>query len=552
MALFSQLIRFFFGFRTYKRGLAIHLLFLLFYSLCFIGVYYFLGCKIHEESTRAYYQRVLSKYLVACMVLHLLLLIAARRKQFALLAKEYFTEKGSAMNLAVFRIMFFFMLAGHFSYVPTTAEISWTYLPHSSRVDLPYMGWLVQNIPIGPLIFQVCAYTSGLLCLLICVGLFTRYALWALIPLAFYVLGVPMFFGKVSHYHILFWLPVFLCFSPVADVWSLDALMRKKRNIVISTSPHIKYILPFKILWLQLAIIYVFAGIIKLWDGGLDWALSESMVNQMEWEWVENYDKVPGFRLDLYPVLAKIGGLCIIYFELLYFLFIIKPSGRIWAFLGAFSLHKLAGYFMYIDFINLRLVQLSYVNWNNMYNRVVLKIKEHRPDDELASTQSTWTTLKAEKVMPTFIVGMIFISLNFVFSALKINSFPFSSYPTYSGIVPNKVQLLRMDAFDSNGVKVDVKAVGSRSGFRWENIRPFEQRIAEIYERKDSVLLKTKLNEYWLLWVYSVPQLKAVTKVDMYLETTSIVPERRKEILKSEYLGTVPDSAKSCIPDGVR
>ncbi len=539
MKLLPSIYQFLFGFNTYKRGLIIHLSLLFFYSLFFIGAYFLLRLIVEPPDLKAYRQVQLSQLLVICMIMHLLTLMYFRWEQLVALVKEYFTEKGSPYNLAIFRILFFFKLGGHFLFQTLFFEIAWTHLPDSSRVSLPLIGWMVQNIPINPTLYAIFSVIAGVLCWLICIGLFTRQAALLLLPFAFYVLGVPMFFGKMNHYHILFWVPLLLCLAPMTDVWSVDAWIRKKRNRFISVEPHMKYFLSFKLMWLVLAIIYVFAGIIKLWDCGLDWALSDSMINQMRWEWVENYDRVPRFRLDNYPVLAKLSGMAVIYFELLYFLLLIKPKGRIWALIGGFSLHKLCGYFMYIDFADLRLVAASYIDWPKIKAFFTNKFKPLQVKKETLNENKLLVILKKEKLKPAFIIGLILITMNFILSACRINSFPFSSYPTYSAIIKDEIKVIRLDAFTADNKKVDVKQLGIKENFRWENIRQFEMRIADAFENKDSMAVRNKIEEYWMLWRNNVKNLDNITRVDMFLETSSIVPERRKEILKTEFVGTV-------------
>lgn len=539
-----QIYNFLFKYETYKRGLIIHLLLFLVYTFVQISVYYLIGSRISDEPTRVYYQLNWGKVMVLCLVFHLVLLISIRWKQTKMLTKEYFTEEGSPYNLAIFRIIFFFNLGGHFLFYCTTNLISWSHLPASNKVGLPFIAWLIDLLPVNPSLYYTISVIAGVLCLFVCIGIFTRASILLLIPFAFYVIGVPMFYGKISHHHILLWVPIIFCFSPVSDVLSLDALIRRKKYSEKRAS-HFKYALPFKMLWLQLAIIYCFAGIIKLWDCGLDWALSDSMINQMQWEWVEQYDKVPAFRLDLYPVLAKFGGLSVIYFEILYFLLILKPSGRIWAFLGAFSLHKVAGYFMYIDFGNLRMVGLSYINWHKFLSYFKTRIKASQITKKETGEISLWKSIIAGKSGPAFAVGLLLVFINFAFSALKIHSFPFSSYPTYSGIVKNEIKIVRMEAYTEEGNEINIKYLGEKAGFRWETFRPFEQKIAYLFESGDTLQVQTKMEEYWMMWNNNVKGLEDVTRVKMILETSSIVPEERSKILKSEYLGTIyPDISK--------
>lgn len=536
MSLLNHIHRFFFAFDSYATGVKRHLVLLLAYSAAFIGFYFFYERLYPDADEFFYHQQRLSRLLLAVMALHLLLVTVFRRKQIALLGREYFSEKGSAFNLAVFRIIFFFMLAGHCFFYSPVKDLPWAGMPDSSRVSLPFMGWLVQHIPITPSLFLGCAIIAGILCFMVCIGFLTRYASVLLLPFVFYIIGIPMFYGKLSHSHILLWVPVFMSFAPSADALSLDAWLRRRKGLDDSLRPRVEYMLSFKLIWLQLAVIYFFAGVVKLWDCGLDWALGENMVNQMRWEWVEQYDRVPSLRLDNYPVIAKAGGLLVIYFELLYVFLIVKPKGRIWAFITAFSFHKICGYFMYIDFENLRMTALSYINWQKL--RTVFQKEETAVFSEEAN-EPIFQFIPSGRISRGFAMGLLLIAINVLFSCFKIHSYPFSSYPTYSAMARDHIDLVRMDAYDSANRKIDLKGLAKQANFRWENIRPYEMRIVEAFERKDSLAVSGKINEYWLIWRNNLKELGKAKRVEVFIESSSIVPEKRKQILRTDTIGVL-------------
>lgn len=524
---------FFFEFNTFKQGLRIHLTALLVYSLLFILCYFLVALKNGN-------QLLLSRMLVLTMVTHALLLLSFRKQQCLQFATTYFNEKGQAFNLATFRIIFFFFLSMHFWLYVIPKHSFWASMPHSSRVGLPFIGWLIDVLPITEPLFFFAGVAAGLFSLLVCIGFCTRISLILLLPFAAYAIAIPMFFGKISHQHFLLWVLLLLCLSPVHDVLSVDAWLKKKRGLVLNTEPSIKYLLPFKFTWLILATIYFFAGIVKLWDCGLDWALSDSMINQIRWEWVEHYDTVPGFRLDNYPAIAKVGGLLVIYFELLYFLLIFSPKSRIWALLSAITFHKICGYFMYIDFKHLQEIGLSYINWQKLFSFFTKKPGSPVTDGMVSEPQvSLFKNLKKNKLMPTFIIGISVLSLVFLCSAFRIHSFPFSSYPTYSALVPGNITVLRMEATDVNGEIINIRKLGADAQFRWENIRPYELRIAETFKKHDTTLLDMKLKEYWDLWEKNIPDLQKAKQVKFYLDTYPIEPEKRNILLDSVFVGVI-------------
>jgi len=508
------------------------------YSGVFIGTYFI----IYEQSYRAnfqwYYQVIISRLLVVTMVFHLVLVLGVKWKDFVQMVRQFFSEKGSSVNLSLFRFVIFWRFGMHFLFYCSTTGSSWASLPYSQRVSLPFLGWLIKWIPIDPQLYEIACIIAGISCLLIAVGFFSRLFLVMLIPFAFYCLGVPVFFGKINHSHIILWVIIIFCYSPVDDALSIKQWIRKRKFDGLAPPDDVKYMLPFKILWLQLSIIYFFAGFVKLWDSGLDWALSDSVIYQMQNEWAEHYDKVPAFRIDRYPWLVKLGGLATIYFELLYIFLILRPKSRIWAFISAFSFHKITGYFFYIDFTELRLVHFSYIPWNKFIN-FIRNRKASSIDYSTIPSESTKKSIGSSMIKFGFLCGVLLLLTNFMFSFFRIHSYPFSSYPTYSGLFKNEFVSINMIAYNGSGDVVDVMQQGKDSKFRWESIRPYELEIIRFYNEGSTQTMEEKMQEYWLIWTANIPNLKGVVKVEMFKETTELAPEKRLDVIKRDSLGTI-------------
>lgn len=528
--MFATLHKRLFSFESFAQGARIHLSIFCCYLLLFVFGYFLFYSNSNQTSIIS--GITYSRFFLLFALFHFFIILIIRKKQCANFLIHFWNEKGSAKNLALFRIFFFFTLAGHFAVYTFQKELSWTYMPQSSRISLPFIGWFIHHIPINPTLYSVLSILAAVFSFMVCIGFFTRYAILLLIPCALYVLGVPMFFGKINHHHILIWIPLFFCFAPIADAWSIDAI-RKKKQVIHSAI----YSRPLKFVWIQLAIIYFFAGWVKLWDCGFEWALGNNMLNQIRWEWVEHFDKVPNLRIDHYPAVAKFGGLIVIVFELLYFLLIFKKNTRLIALVSATVFHLITGYFMYIDFATLRMIALSYIDWEKFLNSVKAYLK-------LPNTLSTdFDTLEQNQInipnKKAIFLSTTVLSINFIFSCFSIHSYPFSSYPTYSAIAPNEITTLRMDAYTNENKKVNVKLIAQQNKFRWETMRPYEITIAKLYKEKDTVLMKQKLMEYWLIWKNNLKQLHQVQYINLFLETTSIKPEERKNILKTDSLGVL-------------
>lgn len=530
----SRIVSYLYGFNNYYKSLAVHLGTLLFYTLLFCGFYFLLKNQIKEQTTFFYAQLMLSKALVLLILLHLGSFFLFRKSKSLEELKSFFFEKSSAYNLAIFRIIAFLIVVRSFSGEVFGSFEQWSYLPDTAKVDLPFIGWIIDIIPINHELYTTIGKVGYILALCGLWGFQTKWILKIYIPIALYLWGVPCFFGKLNHHHIMVWIPILLAFSPCSDVLSIDALIRRIRKKPRKISNAIEYSLPFKFIWITFGSIYCCAGFYKLWDTGLYWALSENLVNQIQLEWVENYDVVTNFRIDKHPTLLKFSGILVILFEITYPIFLIRPATRFINFAGSWVLHLTAGHFLSIDFAYLRKMHFSLFNWNKWLVKIQNRFSKPRK-----TVQSEELTFSQIKRYPILYVGGVLVGMNLIFGILGISSWPFSAYPAYTSIVENKVHLIEMIASDSSGNVIDVKKIGKEVNFRWENIRPFEEQIAQAVLKGDTTNLNQKLRSYWELWRTKVPELNTVNKIEMDLVTTYIEPEKRETILSKIHLGVV-------------
>ena len=520
--------------KNYVRSLCWHILLMLGYVGLFCIAYYSLNYFYTDKATFFFWQNILSKVLVLTILLQLASVFILKKDITVHTLKKFLLEKNSAYNLAIFRIIFFFFIFG--SLVRgMESSMAWTTLPETARVGLPYIGWLIDILPISPEIYDSMRLIGVILAFTGLIGFQTRWTLKLYIPVAFYLWAVPCFFGKLNHNQILLWIPIIFAFSQCSAVWSVDAIIKKLRKTWTPPEKSVIYGLPLTLIWIHLAMIYCFSGLHKLWDTGLFWGLSDNIINQIQLEWVENYDMTTAIRIDKYPILLRTGAIGIILFEIVYPLFLIKPSLRFINFIGAWSLHLTAGYLMNIDFVNLRRSHFSLINWSRLKSLRLFRKKKETPVLHPHEDFEAKTLYKQAVFYP----GIILVLGNLFFGIAGINSWPFSAYPAYSGVVENTVQLIKIDAYDQNGQLTDVKSLGKEQSFRWENIRPFETEIAHTFKQGDTVLLQEKIESYWKLWTSKVQGLDAIEKVTMTLETTSLVPEERHIILDAQVLGTL-------------
>ena len=500
--------------------------------IAFSAAYFVLQFFISSKAVFFQTQLYLSYGLLVVLGGQFVLVVLRSRLTLVSFLHSLFTQNGSAYNLAMFRVVVGLQLMGIY-YTNITANAYWAGFPDNMRVSLPYMGWFIQNVPISPAIYAAVCQLGIVLAWCIMLGLFTRVALLLNIGLGIYIIGVPFFYGKLFHMHIWVWFPLILAFSSCADVLSIDSLIKRFSKKPVDPAPHPKYQLPLTFVWLHLGIIYFFAGVIKLKDCGLAWALSDSMINQVQVEWAQWYNLIPAIRIDHYPWLLNIGGLVVILFEIYFPFLVLNAWGRMVAFAGGLAMHNLIGYFMYIAFEDLQSTYVALVNWPALFKPKSWFAKTTPAANDGFKWSTLWPTASYKWV---FVTGITLLTINFIFGVFRIHSWPFSSYPTYSAIVPAERNWVYFDAYDKNCQPVSVYDAGKAAGFRMESYTPIEDRIVENVRDADTVTLHRNVNKLWSIWRANVPALQEVDSVAVYLRKSPVAPERVQVVLENKYL----------------
>jgi hypothetical protein len=445
----------------------------------------------------------------------------------------------SPYYLAIFRIIFFYFIIDMY-----TAYLSQSsfWFESTEKEALPFMGWFIHAFDLTFSQYQIICYAGVISAIFIMFGIFTRKMLLIHAVLSFLIIASPNFYGKLSHNQMFIWIPWIMTFSRCSDVLSIDALWKKKQNKAFDISPKSDYGIPIKIIWLHFGIIYFFAGVYKLWDAGIYWALSDSMVNQLFVEWVQHYDWKPAIRIDHYPNLVKLGGLLVILFELAFPFLLFKFRHRIVAILGGLALHKNAGYFMKITFMDLQKMYIFFMNWDWLIHKILIlkrklisnikqspkrkSVQEPYFENLLASKNKTAPLFYTKTVL---YVGMTIFSLNTICGMFAIHSYPFSAYPSYSDLVPSEIELLHFEGYDAQGKEIDILKEAEAIAFRREHYTVFENNI--IFDWKNERSTDQQILGYWKIWYLNVPALQEITHLKVYYHKTPVQPERRQELI---------------------
>ncbi|MEM7104611.1 MAG: HTTM domain-containing protein [Bacteroidota bacterium] len=427
--------------------------------------------------------------------------------------KDFLFEPCSPNQLAILRIICF----GFF------AIVCWQYpafmAPYLELeiVPLPYMEWYTNLVQLSQGQYTIICKVGAIVNLMICIGMFSRSMLIINIPLIFIVIATPNFYGKVFHQHLWIWIPWIMAFSNCYHVWSIDSLIRKKLGKPYQFAQGWTYNFPIRMIWLIFGIIYFMPGFQKLWLGGFDWALSDSMLNQIYLEWYQHYDWRPFIRIDKLPWLIKFGGIMVILFELTYLIFLLFKSLRWVPIFGGILFHITTGLLMKIWFPPVLLMYIFYVNWDKVFS---IKMPTFS-----ASNRLFW-------FHPMIVTGFTLLVFNSIFGLLGIYSYPFSSFPGYSNIIETKIETLYIKGYQGNDQVIDINHLLKKENYRRENDTYYEGRIIEAWKLEAN--LNRAVTTYWAFLEDHVTSLKEIEKVEVYFQVVSIIPDKSGNPLHSE------------------
>jgi predicted DCC family thiol-disulfide oxidoreductase YuxK len=282
------------------------------------------------------------------------------------LLTAFLATPASPVNLALFRVVLFWTLLHSYS---LSTLVWFTRLPADLRVPPYGLEWVLPYLPMTRTAVIVTSQLLGVFSFTAMIGLFTRTSALLAMVLALYVLGVPNFYGKVNHSsHQLIWFAAILAASRCGDALSCDAAIaawrRAGRGVIDPPAPSTLYALPLRLVWLLMGLIYFFPGFWKLWNVGIDWALTDNLKLYLYRRWVLLDGWTPSFRIDRYPALYQLGGLGTMLFEVSFLFLILFPRLRLAAAFGGLAFHNILDRLMRIPFRPLQRCYVAFFDWD--------------------------------------------------------------------------------------------------------------------------------------------------------------------------------------------
>lgn len=187
---------------------------------------------------------------------------------------RFWFAPASPVNLGLCRLLLF---AGLLSLYGPVDFAAWARVDSVFYHPIKVLGLLAFS-PASPPVMEALQWAFRLALLLATLGLLTRFATLAAFLLGFYLLGIPIQFGRLEHVDgLMVILMGILGLSRCGDAWSLDNLIKRHRQkTVLNPTPDARYRWPIKAAQLALASVFFAAGIAKIRNGGLEWITSDT------------------------------------------------------------------------------------------------------------------------------------------------------------------------------------------------------------------------------------------------------------------------------------
>jgi len=291
--------------------------------------------------------------------------------------RTFFTQPGSAFNLAVYRFVFF-STALALAHVPLGTAEDFAKLPRGLMVPPDGFKLVSSFFPISVTLVQIAFWVAVAASVCAALGLFTRLSSFLFLVSATYYLTIPQIFGKVVHYHTIVWVAAILTVSRTSDVMSLDAVIRARRSRtteITPPEPHVAYARPIRLTWLLLAVSYLGPGLWKYRSAGIDWASASNMRGILYNKWYELGGYRPFVPVDKSSVLLTLGGLMTIAFELSFIFLIWHRYTRVLAAGAGLFFHTMNIITLHIKFYWAMILYVTFVDWER-FSRWALRSRE--------------------------------------------------------------------------------------------------------------------------------------------------------------------------------
>lgn len=466
---------------------------------------------------------------VVLMFTALLVAGVVRRRQVVARLEAFLFAPASALDLGLFRIVAFGLLVYEAMFNQGTV-VWFSTLPEELRVAPPGLAWVLPLLPVDPFVVGALQAAFVISSVLASVGLFTRVSSAFAVALGLYVLGVPQLFGKLNHYHHVWWFAAIIAAAPSARALSLDALLRTARlgeaSWVEDGQERSCYGLPLRLCWLVVGLIYFFPGLWKAWEVGHLWVAGNHVPLLLHEKWLELGDFEPLFRIDLHPALYRAVGVFTILFELGFVFALFFPRARPFAILSGLMFHLGTKLLMDISFVSLVLAYSMFLDVPRVLRRLGPALERLLPSSAV-STASTASSPRAVEERPTAaaLIGASILASMIFCGFSGTDSWPVAVYPRFHYAPSERVELLTLELQAPDGRArpcVDSRLIEQLHSSRWMALMRRVRRAPSPLARRR--LVQAVLRAYESNGV----ELHRGDQLHVYAELVSTSPDQRQ------------------------
>lgn len=377
------------------------------------------------------------------------------------------------------------------------------------------LEWLIPTLRACAPYLVVVHWALRVSAVAVSLGAFTRYSLGVLLTSSAILFGGAQLTGTVTHNMHLMWMMAVLLAGPKELGLSVDSWLRKAPQLRPSPSLHATAsLLTARAL---LGCIYLFPGLAKLRESGLEWALSDNLVNQMRIKWFLAGGETPWPRLDQWPGLVEVMALGALAFELGFVVLIWFRGGRLAAGLLGLLFHGAIAHFMYIHFVGLWGCYV--VLWDGPRRdaaggRGAGEAKRDRFGE-------TITVALSQLLIPGFVAVALLVPVIVQGARGRTQAWPFACYPDFAHRAANYVADLAIDVQMPDGTWRSLRAPRRRAAQEWGTV----WKVLGLYDRKPDARALRVYAERWLSRAPFRDELNGAVSVRYVAERFSIAPE---------------------------
>ena len=273
-----------------------------------------------------------------------------------------------------------------------------------------------------------------------------------------------------------------------------------------------------------MGIIYFFAGFWKFVIGGIEWGAGETMKDILYAQWYR-LDWMPVFRIDQYPFLCHMAGIGVMTFELIFIFFLFFPGLRRVAAIGGLLFHLSVYLFAHINFWNLAVCYLVFVDLEPLYRRLM---KDSTLTEE-TGTEHRSLRFANRGLRPVFVVVHCLVLISMVCGIALIDSWPFAVYPTFAGVEEKYLQSLTIILNNPDNSSTEINPYKDPTLQKALHPSWMIGLFTQVLWESDT--LKAKTRGLALMHVFSEidPRFRNASSIKLYRDICTVVPNEQKE-----------------------